>query len=90
MILEKSPQKFVSKSEMDGSNLKISKDFGNWARANGMHTMNLSSIFCDGFSFTRFSGGDWLYTDESHLSISGAALAIPLFESVFQKLELLS
>ncbi len=63
-------------SEMQTKDKIASNQLASWARTNAISTMNLDALFCDKEDCTRYAGSDWLYYDDNHLSVAGAALAI--------------
>jgi hypothetical protein len=82
LIMEpyKPPKEFPIQ-KMQRIDVRASKDLAIWAMANGITTMDLSPLFCDNISCNRYSDSGWLYQDYGHLSILGAALAIPQLQS---------
>jgi hypothetical protein len=79
------PKEFAIKS-MDKTDFQASASLGEWARKNKIETLDLSSLFCNKLTCTRFSDGQWLYWDDDHLSVYGAALAEPELRSYFLSL----
>jgi len=71
------PPVSFKQSEMDNKDLNASTELAKWARSNGFTTFNLYSLFCEKQVCKRFYGGKWLYVDNNHLSVDGAALSIP-------------
>jgi hypothetical protein len=62
----------VRQSSLDNEFLKlVTLDFGKKYGSS-------FDVFCDDFVCSRFKGGNWLYTDESHLSDDGANLLIEI------------
>jgi peptidoglycan/LPS O-acetylase OafA/YrhL len=83
------PPKTFLRSKMHLRDNFASDELGDWARANQIDTVNLSSLFCSDDLCNRFSDAGWLYSDDDHLSLEGAKLATKQFEDylrdVFQK-----
>ena len=77
--------KFFPSSDMDFTDVPSSKNLVNWAQKNGIMAMNFKSIFCDTKICNRYSSNGWLYRNASHLSITGAQLAIPTIISYLDK-----
>lgn len=81
MILQDSPSKTVSKSNMDYSDKLASHELSAWAKNNQINTLNFDSVFCGKRTCKRFSDQGWLYSDQGHLSVVGAALTISQIEN---------
>ena len=81
------PREFAIK-DMDKTNFYASASLGQWARKNRIDTLDLSSLFCNKLTCTRFRDGQWLYWDDDHLSVYGAALAEPKLRGYFRSLNL--
>jgi hypothetical protein len=81
MILQDSPSKTVSKSNMDYSDKLASHELSKWAKNNQINTLNFDSVFCGKRTCKRFSDQGWLYSDQGHLSVVGAALTISYIEN---------
>ena len=79
------PPKSFQLSAMQIKDKFASDQLANWARKNGISTMNFASLFCGDKVCTRFSNGEWLYTDDNHLSVAGAELTIPKLEKYFRR-----
>jgi hypothetical protein len=83
------PPKTFLQSKMHLRDNFASDELGDWARANQIDTVNLSSLFCSDDLCNRFSDAGWLYSDDDHLSLEGAKLATEQFEDylrgMFQK-----
>jgi len=77
MILQSSPSKIVPKSSMDNKHTKAFDDLSLWAKNNGIITMNFDSLFCNTDTCSMYSDAGWLYRDNDHFSLFGAALVIP-------------
>ena len=73
------PKKFL-KEKMYLTDDKTSQHLANWAKDNGMLTLDFTSLFCKNNSCFRFYNRDWLYYDDNHFSIEGAKLTIPLLQ----------
>ena len=71
------PPKLFKVADMDLKHKNSSDQLAGWARSNGILTMNFSSLFCDKEDCVRYSGSDWLYRDNNHLSVAGAELTVP-------------
>lgn len=71
------PPKDFQLSMMQTKDKKASDILANWARNNGVLTMNFDSLFCKKDVCTRFSDKGWLYADDDHFSVLGAELTIP-------------
>ncbi len=74
--------KVFSRTEMMLEDKKASDELANWARRNGISTMDFTSLFCTNQVCTRYANGKWLYADEGHFSLTGADLAIPQLSDV--------
>lgn len=79
------PKKFFLNSEMDNKDEANSNKLLFWARSNQIDTLEIKTLFCDSTGCSRYSNGNWLYRDPSHLSISGANLIIPKISEYFAK-----
>jgi peptidoglycan/LPS O-acetylase OafA/YrhL len=75
------PPKAFPIQEMQFIDAQASKDLAIWAKKNRILTMDFSSLFCDNTSCNRYSDSGWLYQDDGHLSVLGAALTIPQLRS---------
>lgn len=71
------PPKSFKVPEMNKRDNNSSDILANWARRNGILTMNFNSLFCNKEFCNRFLSSDWLYLDDDHLSVAGARLTIP-------------
>jgi hypothetical protein len=74
------PPKQFSKDMMDLTDEKTSEQLANWARNNGILTLNFNRLFCNHSFCSRYFEGKWLYYDSNHFSIDGAKLTIPLIQ----------
>ena len=74
--------KVFSRTEMMLEDKKASDELANWARRNGISTMDFTSLFCTNQVCTRYANGKWLYADEDHFSLTGADLAIPQLSDI--------
>ncbi len=72
-------------SEMQTKDKNASNQLASWARTNAISTMNLDALFCAKEDCTRYAGSDWLYIDDNHLSVAGAALAIPKLSNFLKR-----
>jgi len=79
------PPKSFQQSKMQTVDRKASELLANWARSNGIFTMNFDSLFCEMGVCSRYSHKGWLYVDYNHFSVAGAELTIPQI-SAFLKL----
>ena len=71
------PPKEFSQSNMQIIDQVASNQLANWARNNGISTLNFDAIFCNRGICSRWSDAGWLYRDDGHFSVAGAALTIP-------------
>jgi peptidoglycan/LPS O-acetylase OafA/YrhL len=71
------PPKTFKTSEMQMKDKDASDQLANWAKKNGISTINFYSLFCTKETCTRYAGSDWLYHDDDHFSVAGAELTIP-------------
>ena len=78
------PPRTFPKVQMNVTDKQSSDQISSWARRQGIATMNFESIFCNSHICSRYLNSQWLYMDEDHLSLSGAALTIPLLERHFK------
>jgi peptidoglycan/LPS O-acetylase OafA/YrhL len=79
------PKKYFLNSEMKISDEDKSNELLSWARSNQLDTLDIKPLFCDSIGCSRYSNGNWLYRDPSHLSVSGADLIIPKISEYFSK-----
>ena len=79
------PPKYFKRSEMATEDQSASNEFAKWARGNGISTMNFASLFCDAEICTRYSDNEWLYYDDDHFSVAGAARTIPLLSTFLKR-----
>jgi hypothetical protein len=77
----KAPKRFLI-SEMNYRDFQESTQLTSWARNSGIDVMRTWSLFCDGRHCSRFDENGWLYTDDDHLSVTGANRIIPLFQDL--------
>ena len=75
------PPKEFPIQEMQFIDAQASKDLAIWAKKNRILTMDFSSLFCDNTSCFRYADSGWLYQDDGHFSVLGAALTIPQLQS---------
>jgi len=80
------PAESFKQSNMDTIDEYASSLLSNWARNNGISTMNFDSLFCKNEICTRYSENKWLYADTNHLSVDGAALTVPQFTTYLNAL----
>lgn len=66
--------------DMNYSDILISNKYATQARNLGISTFNPWSLFCSELVCKRFENGRWLYEDDDHLSVYGAAKVMPLLE----------
>lgn len=81
-----SPPKGFPIQSMVKTHMIASASLGQWARNNGITTLDFSPLFCSQLSCSRYASGNWLYWDDDHLSIYGASLAQPSFRNYFLSL----
>ena len=81
------PPKSFLLSEMELAGKNPSNKLAMWARANGLSTMDITPLFCNERSCSRFSNGRWLYRDSSHLSVAGAELMILPIENFLKQFD---
>ena len=86
VLFSNSPPKTVEESKMNLQHEKASSNLAAWARLNGISTLNFKSLFCEQGNCVRYARSEWLYWDDDHLSIAGAALTIPWIESYLKDL----
>jgi peptidoglycan/LPS O-acetylase OafA/YrhL len=79
------PPKEFPRSMMVSKHKYASNKLADWARDNGISTMNFDSLFCTNELCTRFSNKQWLYWDDDHFSAVGAELTIPKLAAFLQK-----
>ena len=79
------PPKYFKLSEMQTEDQKDSNEFAKWARGNGISTMNFASLFCDAKICTRYADNEWLYYDDDHFSVAGAARTIPQLSTFLKR-----
>jgi peptidoglycan/LPS O-acetylase OafA/YrhL len=79
------PPKKFAQSIMQSKDKNASNMLANWARNNGISTMNFDSIFCSREICTRWSDSGWLYRDADHFSVAGAELTIPSLIMYFKR-----
>jgi peptidoglycan/LPS O-acetylase OafA/YrhL len=80
----KAPKKFLKTMMLERDN-KASDELANWANHNYVETINFESLFCIKNECVRFSEAGWLYRDDDHFSVAGAALTIPQFENFLER-----
>jgi hypothetical protein len=51
----------------------------------GIKVLDINDVFCQNDRCYRFKQGDWLYRDQSHLSVAGANLVVPKFLNFFKQ-----
>jgi peptidoglycan/LPS O-acetylase OafA/YrhL len=86
MIFQKSPSKVVVESKMSHKDKAASNSLATWAKKNSISVMNFNSLFCTNENCTRYAGSEWLYWDDNHLSVAGAALTIPQLTTFLTRL----
>jgi peptidoglycan/LPS O-acetylase OafA/YrhL len=79
------PPKYFAKSMMVTKYQDSSDRLVNFAKNNGIFTLDLESVFCDKNNCFRYLNGEWLYNDANHLSIKGADLIVPNLKSFFRQ-----
>jgi peptidoglycan/LPS O-acetylase OafA/YrhL len=70
------PRSFI-KEEMVKTHIRASDKLSVFARDSEIQVLDLTPMFCGQISCIRFENGQWLYRDDDHFSIFGAAKAIP-------------
>lgn len=73
--------------KMNYRDSQASTKLANWASLNDIGTLNLGGLFCSSENCKRYARGEWLYSDDDHLSEAGAALAIPQFMSILGRIQ---
>jgi hypothetical protein len=66
--------------DMNYSDIPISNKYASQARNLGITTFNPWPLFCSESICKRFENGRWLYEDDDHLSVYGAAKVMPFLE----------
>ncbi len=79
------PPKSFKRSDMDMSEKNASDQMAGWAIRNNISTINFDSLFCNKEDCIRYSGSDWLYRDNNHLSVAGAELTVPQLTHFLQQ-----
>jgi hypothetical protein len=79
------PPKSFKRSDMDMSDKNASDQMAGWAIRNNISTINFDSLFCNKEDCIRYSGSDWLYRDNNHLSVAGAELTVPQLTHFLQQ-----
>jgi hypothetical protein len=51
----------------------------------GIKVLDINDVFCQNDRCYRFKQGNWLYRDQSHLSVAGANLVVPKFLNFFRQ-----
>ena len=74
------------KVKMNSKDKQASDQISSWARGIGIETADFEPIFCNQQSCGRYLNSEWLYMDDDHFSLAGAALTIPLLEKYIQNL----
>ena len=69
-------------SKMDLENDAVSTRFLEELEKKGVETINLNSLWCDLKYCNRFGVEGWHFFDRLHLSVVGAAKAIPFFSNL--------
>ena len=80
-------KKYLTENSMNTETRIISGLLREWAINNNIESMDFSSLFCQNDVCTRFENSNWLYSDNKHLSIYGAAKTIPMIEKYLYKLK---
>ena len=80
------PPKVFERSMMQLKDVKASNQLANWARDNGINTINFDNLFCDIKFCSRYSETGWLYRDVDHFSALGANLTIPQISEYLNRL----
>ena len=79
------PKKFFLNSEMNIQDEAKSHELLSWAASNKIDTMDIKTLFCNSIGCSRYSNGNWLYRDPSHLSIAGANLIVPKISDYLER-----
>jgi hypothetical protein len=80
------PPKEFAIQRMEKVDMFASASLGEWARETGIATLDLWPLFCNQLRCSRYGNGEWLYWDDDHLSVFGAALAEPKLRNYFLSL----
>jgi peptidoglycan/LPS O-acetylase OafA/YrhL len=80
----KLPKSF-QQSMMQTEHVNASHQLANWARGNGIFTISFDSLFCKKRVCNRYSNKGWLYRDDDHFSVVGAALTIPQLSAFLKR-----
>jgi peptidoglycan/LPS O-acetylase OafA/YrhL len=86
IMFPNNPPKSVKESEMNLQHKMASDDLAIWARLEGISTLNFMTLFCKEGNCNRYARSKWLYWDDDHLSVTGAALTIPKFEAFLKQI----
>ncbi len=78
------PPKRFPASAMSTSDSHASDELVSWAKAHGIETLEVKSYFCNQKFCKRFDKGEWLYSDDDHLSIAGANRLIPRLSEILE------
>jgi peptidoglycan/LPS O-acetylase OafA/YrhL len=78
------PPKSFPISAMNDSDTYASEALISWAKANGIETLKVKSYYCNNMDCKRFDKGEWLYTDDDHLSVAGANKLIPKLSQILE------
>jgi peptidoglycan/LPS O-acetylase OafA/YrhL len=79
------PPKSFQQSMMQTEHVNASHLLANWARGNGIFTISFDSLFCKKRVCNRYSNKGWLYRDDDHFSVVGAALTIPQLSAFLKR-----
>ena len=71
------PPRSFNREEMIKTHINASNKLSSFARISGIQVLDLTPLFCGEIKCSRFENGKWLYRDDDHFSIAGAAKAIP-------------
>lgn len=74
-------------SQMDFSSKNQVEALKSKADSLGVTTISVNDVFCNTSECRRFKNGKWLYRDEDHLSVDGAALTRSKFDDLFKQIK---
>jgi peptidoglycan/LPS O-acetylase OafA/YrhL len=79
--------KSVSINEMQLIHQNSQLDLASYASRIGFTTLDTWPVFCNSIVCSRYVNDSWLYSDNNHLSVDGAALLIPSIKNYLARLE---
>ena len=77
----------VSINEMQLIHRNSQLDLASYASRIGFTTLDTFPVFCNSIACSRYVNDSWLYSDNNHLSVDGAALLIPSIKNYLARLE---